>query len=97
MLDALKAVCTEALGLSWKSFDGTNDNETTQEYLRNGPNSSLIRQYSDSPTKELTEFIIQPVLNEIIDEDGNVNDRELQKSVFQLIQGACSYYRIQAA
>lgn len=69
---------------------------TDEELIKDGLNSlsALDVKISDSPSKELTGFIIQPVLNEIIDEEKSMfeNSEKLYSSILE----ACEYHRVHA-
>ncbi|MDC7228599.1 MAG: DUF115 domain-containing protein [Spirochaetales bacterium] len=87
----LESICGEALEILYPLKNASNKNE-----LENGFSklSTCDKKISDSPSKELTGFIIQPVLNEIIDEEKSMfeNSEKLYKSILE----ACSYHRIHA-
>ena len=87
----LEDICMSALDILSK-LKGVTD----REILESGFNrlSVLDSLISDSPSKELTGFIIQPVLNEIIDQDKSMfeNSENLYSSIFD----ACEYHRIHA-
>ncbi len=56
--------------------------------------SSLDQKISQSPSKELTGFIIQPVLNEII--SGDKSAQENSELLYTNLLDACQYHRIHA-
>lgn len=88
----LENICSEALAILEKVEKAPDDPKLADSLARLTELDILI---SSSPSKELTGFIIQPVLNEIIDNDGPVlkNSRNLYENIAE----ACSYHGEHAA
>ncbi|HAK44870.1 MAG TPA: hypothetical protein DCO79_02965 [Spirochaeta sp.] len=87
----LEKICSAA-AVTLKELQTVSEQSTLQNGLK--LLSEYDRQISDSPSKELTGFIIQPVLNEIIDEEKSMfeNSGKLYCSILE----ACEYHRIHA-
>jgi hypothetical protein len=87
----LENICSEALSI----LDGLETEDAasfTAEALKRL--SELDDGISASPSKELTGFIIQPVLNDIIDNDAPVLENSC--SLYKNLRSACEFHRTHA-
>ncbi len=87
----LENICRDALGILEETGKAADDN-TIAEGMKKL--SELDIRISESPTKELTGFIIQPVLNEIINSDNSVFDNS--ENLYSNILEACTFHRLHA-
>lgn len=88
----LENVCAEAL----KILDAgrTLDFKSAEYASEMRKLSELDSRISQSPSKELSEFIIQPVLNSILNEDNSAFDNS--NLLYSTILDSCRYHRIHA-
>ncbi|MBI9105158.1 MAG: motility associated factor glycosyltransferase family protein [Spirochaetales bacterium] len=84
----LELICGEALEILQSIEENRNKALTVEGFARLSDLDGLI---SASPSKDLTTFIIQPALNDIIDNDAHVfeNSRNLYENIFS----ACTFHR----
>ena len=87
----LEEICKSALGILEDLKHVSNREKLEAGFFRL---SELDSQISDSPSKELTGFIIQPVLNEIMDEDKSMFENS--ENLYNSILSACEYHRVHA-
>ena len=90
----LEALCSEASDLSGKlgQAAGLPSETSYRDILKRL--SDIDRKILESPSKELSGFIIQPVINEIIDGDQGGIDNSMK--LYLELHEACRYHRLQA-
>ena len=86
----LETICTEALEL----LSGIEQLPEAKAASALAELSFYDQKISDSPSKELTGFIMQPVLNDIINNDNSVFENS--EKLYSNLLAACEYHKAQA-